>query len=72
MAAYAVLNADDVCINRVSWDGVARWSPPPGCRAVLDDQNRYPIYREPEPEPEPEPEVIIVAEEPVDGSESIF
>jgi len=38
---YAVLNAEGKCINRVIWDGVTPWSPPEGCQAVPDPDNKY-------------------------------
>ena len=31
MARYAVIDADNIVQNVVEWDGVAKWSPPPGC-----------------------------------------
>jgi hypothetical protein len=36
MAAYAILDADNLCINRVEWDGVSLYNLPEGYRAVLD------------------------------------
>jgi hypothetical protein len=49
---YAIIDADNNCINRILWDGVTDWQPPEGCTAVADPDNLYPIHTEPQPEPE--------------------
>lgn len=33
---YAILDAQNRCINRVIWDGVSDWTPPANCLAVPD------------------------------------
>lgn len=35
MAQHAVVNASNVVVNIVEWDGGNRWAPPTGMRAVL-------------------------------------
>lgn len=71
MTAYAILDQNDVCINRIAWDGKSNWRPPINCRAILDDANFYKIYVEPtiEPEPELQPEI---SDEVIDGSKGFF
>lgn len=49
---YAILDADNNCINRILWDGESPWQPPEGCTAVADPDNLYPSYTEPQPETE--------------------
>jgi len=48
--AYAILDLEGKCINRVLWDGKTEWQPPEGCTAVPDPDNLHPIYQEPQPE----------------------
>jgi hypothetical protein len=47
---YAILDADNNCINRILWDGESPWQPPEGCTAVADPESTYSI---PLPEPQP-------------------
>jgi hypothetical protein len=55
---YAVLNAEGKCINRILWDGITPWSPPKGCQAIADPDNKYSSLPDPpanEEEEEEEP-----------------
>lgn len=38
---YAVLNAQQECINIINWDGKTPWQPPEGCTVVLNEDNKY-------------------------------
>jgi hypothetical protein len=37
MFRYAVVNADNLVVNVIIWDGESRWSPPSGCFVVRSD-----------------------------------
>ncbi len=37
MDRYAVVNADNLVVNVIIWDGIERWSPPAGCFVVRSD-----------------------------------
>ncbi len=41
MARYALINADDLVVNHVEWDGVTLWNPPEGhtARLLADDES---------------------------------
>jgi hypothetical protein len=38
---YAILNSQGKCINRIVWDGQAKWQPPQGCTAVPDPDGSH-------------------------------
>lgn len=61
--AYAILDSEGKCINRVLWDGETDWQPPEGCTAVPDPDGTYQIYVEPQPEPEPDLLVSLTPEQ---------
>ena len=61
--AYAIFNAEDICINRVLWDGESDWQPPAGCTVVPDPDNTYPIHVEPKPEAASNPLDSLTAEQ---------
>lgn len=42
---YAILNAQQECINIVDWDGESLWQPPEGCTAVLNEDNKYKLMQ---------------------------
>jgi len=38
MYRYAVINADNIVVNVIIWDGETKWSPPAGHYVVRHDQ----------------------------------
>jgi hypothetical protein len=72
MVVMALIDKDGNVVNRVAWDGETPWAPPPGLRAVRDEERVSVIggswdgktfQRPPEPEEGPE-EPGEEAEEP--------
>jgi len=55
---YAILDADNNCINRILWDGESPWQPPEACTAVADPDSLYPIYTEPQPKTEAKADLL--------------
>ena len=43
VSAYAILDSNGRCINRILWDGQSSWQPPKDCTVVEDSNNLYPI-----------------------------
>ncbi len=37
MDRYAVVNADNLVVNVILWDGKSSWQPPKGCSVVRSD-----------------------------------
>jgi hypothetical protein len=60
---YAILDNNDVCINRVLWDGESSWDIPEGCTAVADPDNLHPIYQEPQSDPVGDPLASLTGEQ---------
>lgn len=62
--AYAILDSNGRCVNRVLWNGdESAWQPPSGCQAVPDLDNKYSIYREPQNPVELDPLASLTQEQ---------